>query len=104
MGQTLNRCDRCGKNFQTDREFMNHVREDHKTYKPCDYFAEDKCELYSDCGYYHMKLKQGEHICFKCAKRTTWKRELMNHIKDTHGNDICHRFLRNECRQKKMLL
>ena len=101
VGQTLNRCDRCGKNFKTDRELMNHIREDHKTYKPCDYFAEDKCELDSDCRYYHIKLKQGEHICFKCAKRTTSKRELMNHIKDTHGNDICHRYLRNECRQKR---
>ena len=25
----------------------------------------------------------------------------MNHIKDTHGNTICHRFLRNECQQKR---
>ena len=79
-----------GKAFKHCMFELRLIREDHKTYKPCDYFAEDKCELDSNCRYYHIKLKQGDHICFKCANKNTSKREIMNHIKDTHGNTICH--------------
>ena len=52
-------CDQCGKKFRTDKELTSHIKDNHKTYKPCDYFVENRCEQSSTtCRYNHIKLKQ----------------------------------------------
>ena len=76
------------------------MKETHITYKPCDYFQEDRC-VDKYCRFYHIKLIQGQHICYKCGLPFRTKRSLMKHIQDTHGNLICHRFQRNECTARR---
>ena len=95
-------CDQCGKNFITDKELTSHIKDNHKTYKPCDYFVENRCEQSNtNCRYHHIKIKQGEQICFKCGLVFTLKPQLIDHIRELHGNVIFHRFLRDECKQKR---
>ena len=96
-------CDLCNKHVWTKRELTNHVNSDHKSNKPCHYFKEDKCDLDDECRYRHIKLKQGEETCYKCGKIFKSKRDLLRHIEQAHGHEICHRYLRNECTARKCL-
>ena len=91
------KCNKCVSNFKTKRELTNHIKETHKSHKPCDYFIEDRCELDDDCRFRHIKLLPGDHICYTCGKIFKSKSEMINHIKEKHGNTICHKYLRNEC-------
>ena len=85
----------------TENDLSNHIRENHKSKRPCVYFRDGRCELDEECGYNHIILKQGEQICFKCGIVFKSKRELINHIREQHGDTIYHRFLRNECKQAR---
>ena len=73
------------------------MKEAHRSYKPCRNFASNRCEYDGDCSFYHIILEKGEHICYRCAHKTKSRTEMMRHIKNEHGNIICHRFLRNQC-------
>ena len=102
QGKVPSKCSQCSSSFSTKKELTNHIKDYHKTHKPCDYFAEDRCNFDEDeCGFCHIKLNQGEYICYKCGKIFKSKRDMMKHIEEIHGNDICHRFLNNECRVKR---
>jgi hypothetical protein len=76
------------------------MKETHKTYKPCEYFKEDRCET-DNCRYYHYKLKEGEHICYKCPTIFTSKRDIRNHIMEKHSDVICYKFLTNSCNVRR---
>lgn len=91
------KCNRCASNFTTKRELTTHIKEKHKTYKPCDYFIETRCELDDDCNFNHVILAQGQHICYTCGDIFKSKRDLINHIKEEHGNTVCYKFLQNKC-------
>ena len=91
------KCNRCASSFTTKRELTTHIKEKHKTYKPCDYFIETRCELDDDCNFYHVILAQGQHICYTCGDIFKSKRDLINHIKEKHGNTVCYKFLQNKC-------
>ena len=67
------------------------------SYKPCDYFVETRCELDDDCKFNHVKLAQGEHRCYTCGDIFQSKRDLINRIKEEHGNTVCYKFLQNKC-------
>ena len=67
--QVQEKCTQCDKTFSTEIELSQHIKENHKSHKPCDYFKEDRCNLdEEECRFKHIKLKTGEHICFTCGK------------------------------------
>ena len=96
-------CDLCNKYFRTKRERSNHMSSDHKSYKPCDYFKEGKCDVDGECRYNHTILKAGQEICYKCGQMFNSKRDMLKHINIAHGQETCHRFLRNECTVRRCL-
>ena len=87
-------CNECGLEFKGKDEIQRHINTTHKTYKPCGNM--DQCEK-TGCIYYHRKLKANQEICFKCGKCFMSKKDILNHIKTTHGNESCHKFLLNKC-------
>ena len=97
-------CTQCLSEFKTKAELLGHLKEKHINYKPCDYYNgpnnEDNCELDGECRFYHIKLKPGEQICYKCGKTFKSKKDLINHIKQSHGNKIYHRYLQNKCTER----
>ena len=50
------KCNRCASNFTTNRELTTHIKEKHKSYKPCDYFVETRCELDDECKFIMLNL------------------------------------------------
>ena len=90
------KCNQCGQGFQNKNEIENHLRVDHKTYRPCKKYAENNCEK-EICRFSHKTLQHGEEVCYKCGDIYTSKTDLINHIKTQHGMVICHKFLKNEC-------
>ena len=92
------KCNLCGNVFNTKRELSLHIRAEHKTFKPCTFFASNTCENGSDCRYNHIIPNADTHICFKCGKTETTKTDLMKHIKATHKAIPCHRFKDGNCR------
>ena len=67
--QSVFKYDLCKINFRTQREINVHDGNKHrKSYKPCHNFSmKNKCEFDSECNFCHIKLKQGDHICYKCG-------------------------------------
>ena len=65
-------CTQCLLEFKTKTELLDHLKEKHINYKPCDFYNgpnnENNCELDGECQFYHVKLKPGEQICYKCGK------------------------------------
>lgn len=83
--------------FESEKEVKSHIRNMHKTHKPCKNFQLNQCQYAQDCSFRHIILQEGEYICYKCGNTYPSKTEMMKHVKEIHGNIICHRFLRNEC-------
>ena len=102
--QVKETCTQCDKGFLTQGDLNQHIRENHKSHKRCDYLKVDRCDLEKEeCRFKHIKLKPGEQICFTCGKIFISKREMLSHIREKHGNTLCHRFLRNECTVRRCL-
>ena len=93
----------CNKPFRTKRELSHHMSADHKSYKPCDYFKEGKCDVDGECRYNHEILEPGQEICFKCGDKFNSKRDLRRHIEEIHGHEICHRYIQNKCTVRRCL-
>ena len=91
------KCIRYASNFTTKKELTTHIKEKHISYKPFDYFMESRCDLDDYCNFHHVKLAQGEQICYTCGDCFKSKRDLINHIKEKHGNIVCYKFLQNKC-------
>ena len=53
--------------------------------------------IWQDCLFHHKVLQEGEHICYKSGLIFLSTTDLIKHIKGTHGNTICHKFLRGQC-------
>ena len=92
----LQKCSQCELSFSSKEEMEQHLKQ-HKSYKPCRNFRSNSCELNEVCPFEHIILEQGQHICYKCGSITISKTKLMKHIKDKHGNEVCHKFLENKC-------
>ena len=90
-------CKKCEWNFGSKAEMKVHMKEAHKSYKPCKNFPLNKCEYNEDCTFDHIILQEGQHVCFRCGHISNSKTEIMNHIKEKHGNIICQKFLKNQC-------
>ena len=77
---------------------MKHISESHKTFQPCNKFQNNTCEYDEDCRYRHVKIKENEHLCYKCGETFTNKTLLMKHIKEAHGDIPCLKYIKGECR------
>ena len=71
--------------------------QNHKSHKPCRDFATNSCEYRSECRYKHIKLQKNEQICYTCGEKTQTIKDLMIHIKETHGSHSCTKFSRGQC-------
>ena len=91
------KCNLCEQICQYMKDINSHMIKDHQTYKPCVKFEANKCGEASKCRFRHIKLKESEEICYKCGQICTSKTDIINHIKDIHGNEVCHIFLSNQC-------
>ena len=68
IAHEIYKCTQCDLTLKTKQDITKHMKENHWSYKPCNYYLEDRCELELDCRYNHVKLKAGEQICYKCGK------------------------------------
>ena len=70
---------------------------DHISYKPCRNFATNSCEYSEEeCRYYHIIIKKGEYLCYKCGDKFNKQSILLNHIKNLH-NDPCLKHIEGKC-------
>ena len=90
-------CNNCNMTFTTRTDLYDHIGAHHKSFKPCRKFANDNCEFDEDCRFYHVKLAENQHICFKCGTLCSSKTLLLKHIKETHGGEPCKRFKEGSC-------
>ena len=88
-------CNSCNVTRSTKNGMNTHIIENHKSHKPCINYP--SCEYDGECRYKHIKLKENEHICFKCGVIVTSVKDLMKHIKETHGSEPCNKFAQNNC-------
>ena len=97
--KSLFKCDMCKINFKSQRDINVHdVNKHKKSYKPCRNFSmNNRCEFDSECNFQHIKLKQGDHICYKCGDIFSNKTLLIKHISSEHGEEPCRRFAENKC-------
>ena len=90
------KCKQCGNQSKDKNELIKHLRDAHKTYKPCIKFKSNNCKAL-ECRFRHIRLQENEEICYKCGKTFTSKTEIISHIKEKHSNEVCHKFLSNQC-------
>ena len=94
--QTELTCNLCKLKFRNKLQLNAHMVSKHRrTYKPCRNFP--NCEYDSECSFYHIVLKQGEHICYKCADVFNNKTLLLKHIASVNGEEPCQKFKANKC-------
>ena len=85
-------CNTCNIGCTSKNALNKHIAENHKSHKPCRDYATNSCDYESQCKYRHIRLKENEQICYTCGERTKALKDLMTHIKDTHGSQPCTRF------------
>ena len=93
------KCYNCETRFSDRGSLIRHIGNNHKTYQPCNNFANGTCEYDDDCRFQHIIAGVNDFICFKCGFTATSKTLLMRHIKEIHkANTPCTKFRKNECR------
>ena len=93
----LHTCSSCNVTCASKNELDTHIIEKHKSHKPCRNFP--SCEYDGECRFKHVKLKENEHICFKCGDIVISMKDLIKHIKEAHGHEPCHKYAENNCAQ-----
>ena len=93
--QVSNRCTHCMKDFIYRIDLTKHLREAHKTYKPCRNLSD--CTYAPKCRYNHKKYPEGTQVCFECGFTFTTVHDLMKHRKRNHKVPLCKAFLKNNC-------
>ena len=92
------KCKVCEYRASKKRDLTLHMKDVHKSFKPCNQFLNDKCEFDSDCMYNHVNLRENEVICFTCGNKFQDKHSLLTHIRNIHGNAPCKNFLKGNCK------
>ena len=92
------KCYLCKRKFKEKIHLREHILESHKTFQPCINFQKNTCEYNEDCRFRHVKIKENEHLCYKCGETFTSKTHLVTHIKAAHGEIPCEKYLKGECR------
>ena len=91
-------CRTCGKEFIYKIDMTKHIKDTHKTYKPCRNIQ--TCS-YKDsrqgCRYNHKEYPEGHQVCFECGKSFKTVHDLMRHRKSDHEVPVCKEFLANRC-------
>ena len=90
-------CNTCNIACMSKNELSKHIVQNHKSHKPCRDFAANSCEYRSECRYKHIKVQKNEQICYTCGEKTQTIKDLMIHIKETHGSQSCTKFSRGQC-------
>ena len=91
-------CKTCDESHSSKTSLNKHIQMAHTKHKPCQKFQLNKCEWDGDCIYKHVLLKENEVACFTCGQTYVSKTTLMRHIKGEHGNVVCRKFEKNQCR------
>ena len=86
--------------FISKKDLVTQKNRHHKTYRVCDYFKEGKCNR-SPCRYSHKKLKEGHYRCYECGHDFSSSDDMYKHRKKEHKQEICKKFLKNECDRDK---
>ena len=86
----------CQHTFNNTNDLNEHIITEHISYKPCRNFARKSCEYQEECRFYHIILKKGESICYKCSERFLKKSLLLNHLKKDH-NEPCLKYQQGTC-------
>ena len=89
-------CNSCNIACISKNELKKHIGESHRSHKPCRDYATNSCE-YAECRFRHIKLRENEHICYKCGVRSSTIKDLMMHIREIHGSEPCTKFAKGEC-------
>ena len=95
QGTKENRCNHCKKDFIYRIDLTKHIREEHKTYKPCRNLGD--CSYALKCRYNHKQYPKGTQVCFECGFTFMTVHDLMRHRKEVHKVPMCKEFLRNNC-------
>ena len=85
-------CRKCKNTFLDETTLKKHLKDEHKSYRPCNKFSpvnsEDKCSYKDKCDFSHAVLKPGTMLCWDCGNIFTSKNYLMLHRKNTHNISI----------------
>ena len=90
-----NKCNICKKDFVYRIDLNKHVRENHKTYKPCRNMK--TCVYAPRCRYNHKEYPEGHQVCYECGSVSKTMHDLMKHRKKEHKVPLCKNFLKNTC-------
>ena len=89
-------CNKCNLSCNGKNKLNTHIKDKHKSYKPCIKFGAGHCDTVK-CRFRHIKLSGNDEICYKCGHISHSKTENITHIKYKHGNEICYKFVQNQC-------
>ena len=94
-GNQSNTCNNCKKDFVYKIDLAKHVRENHRTFKPCRNLK--NCSYGERCSYNHRKYPDGSQVCYECGNYYKTLHELMKHRKQAHIVPMCKEFMRKHC-------
>ena len=90
-------CNNCNMFLNSKNQLNQHIQDEHITYKPCRDYATNSCEYKEEFRYRHIKLRDNEHICYKCGTLSATVKDLMKHIQEIHGSQPCTKFAIGQC-------
>ena len=88
-------CNNCKKDFIYRIDLTKHIRDEHKTYKPC--LNINDCRYAPKCRFNHKVYPKGTHVCYECGFTFKSLHELMKHRKSVHIVPMCRDFLKQNC-------
>ena len=83
------------KDFVYKIYLTKHIRENHKSYKPCRNI--ETCVYKNRCRWNHKVYPEGNQVCFECGNDYKTMHELMRHRKASHKVPMCKDNMRNDC-------
>ena len=92
---TSTTCNKCKKDFIYRIDLTKHIREEHKTFKPC--LNINNCTFLPRCRFNHKVYPKGTQICYECEFTCKSLHELMRHRKNEHTVPMCRDFLKKNC-------
>ena len=91
------KCSFCPDTFIDRKNIFAHRKQRHSTYKACR--NGQNCAYIESCSFNHKPVTEGASICYHCGDEFTSTNDLLLHRKNTHGNIICTKFLKGECKK-----
>ena len=92
QNSTFITCRKCKKSFENELVLKNHLKTEHKTYRPCKNYSliesQNRCSYKDKCDYNHSIPEPGTMICWDCGKSFTNKNYVMIHRRKEHNVSI----------------